>query len=342
MISIKRHLDDLGTQGVLVEELKDSYQAALEGMAHSLPSVSPELVAQCRQQILAALTEFEQQPTAEVLSKNRNKLKKDLRAFAEGADQILETKDQQFKEILRSFAEVAATLAKQSETNDGRLTGFTRNLDALVGLQDLSEIRKRLGKQVSELRQAVAEMREASQESVTQLRAELRQFQEKLAYSEEMARTDALTGLRNRGSGEQALRSAVAHHQAFSIVLLDLNGFKGINDRWGHPAGDVVLKKFAGRLEGAVRSMDMVCRWGGDEFLVLLPDCTLAQAGERSEEFRRACEGEYRVKVMDKPITLMLHTALGVAEWQFGDRIDKLLYRADEGLYRDKGKWFAA
>lgn len=338
MISLKRHLDELHGQGQLLAELEASYKSALEGIEQNAPAVSAQLVAHFRTQIRELRTQFERQPAVEVLSESRHRLREALRDFATQADKILGHRDKQFREILRSFADAATTLAKQSTINTGRLSGFTRNLDALIGLQDLSEIRRGIVKEVAELKQAIAEIHDSSQQSVTQLHAELRQFQEKLARSEEIARTDVLTGLGNRRAGEQALRSLVSAGKSFSILLVDLNGFKGINDRWGHPAGDAVLVQFARRLVSIVRSADLVCRWGGDEFLVILPGCRLAQTSLRSQEVCRACEGDYRLTVAGDPITLLLRTATGAAEWLIGEKIEKVIQRADEALYRDKGR----
>lgn len=266
MISLKRHLDDIDGQGPLLAEFEASYKSALEGIEQNVPAVSAELVNQFRMRVREMRTQFESHPVVAVLSANRQRLKDELRSFAAQTNKILEHKDKQFREILRSFAEAATTLAKQSNSNNRRLTGFTKNLDALIELQDLTEIRKGMVKEVAALKQAVAEIHDASQQSVTQLHSELRQFQEKLARSEEMARTDELTGLGNRRAGEQTLRAAVAAGKPFSIVLVDLNGFKGINDRWGHPTGDAVLRQFGRRLGSIVRSADLVCRWGGTSF----------------------------------------------------------------------------
>lgn len=338
MISLRRHIDELDGQIRLIAELEASYKSALEGIEQNLPAVSAQLVSHSRKQIRELRTRFERQPAAEVLNESRPRLREELHAFATAADKILDQRDSQFRDILRSLAEAATTLAKQSTVDYGRLTGFTQNLDALIKLQDLTEIRRGIAREVTELKKAVAEIHETSQQSVLRLRAELRQFQDKLARSEEMARTDALTGLLNRRAGEQALQMAISTCKSFSIVLVDLNGFKGINDRWGHPAGDAVLMQFANRLGSVVRAGDLVCRWGGDEFMVLLPGCSLPQASLRSQEICRGCEGEYRLAVAAGNITLRLRAAMGVAAWSSGEPLEMLIQRADDALYKDKGR----
>ncbi|MGB7229978.1 MAG: GGDEF domain-containing protein, partial [Candidatus Acidiferrales bacterium] len=93
----------------------------------------------------------------------------------------------------------------------------------------------------------------------------------------QLATRDSLTGLSNRRLGEERLAGEVArserHGHPLSVLLLDLNRFKGINDRYGHAAGDLVLKRFGERLNKVIRASDLAVRLGGDEFLVILPEC---------------------------------------------------------------------
>src|SRR5581483_154722 len=209
MISLKKHLDGFKSPDGLVVELKASYGLTLEAIAVNLPPISPQLADECGGRIRALRDQFEREPTPEVLHANRPKLSSELQTFASGVERIWHSKDEQFKEILGSLADAASMLAAQSETNDGRLTGFTRNLEVLVELPDLSEMKKRLAAEVAALKIAVDEMHRTSQASVVQLRAEVRQLGERLAEAEQIARTDRLTGLCNRRLAEQALASAV-------------------------------------------------------------------------------------------------------------------------------------
>ena len=150
----------------------------------------------------------------------------------------------------------------------------------------------------------------------------------------QQAHHDALTGLLNRRAGEQQLqrcqRAAQLECQGYALILADIDNFKSINDRFGHEEGDRVLQRCAALLSRSVRGGDALVRWGGEEFLIVLPGCKLAAAQELAERIRRtmACEQDAVVGT----ITL----SLGVGAWQPGECSSTLLRRTDQALYRAK------
>lgn len=148
------------------------------------------------------------------------------------------------------------------------------------------------------------------------------------------AYTDFLTGLRNRRYLELALERELFRVQRYgrplSLVVLDLDGFKAVNDTHGHEAGDRVLKALATCLEGHIRQSDRAVRLGGEEFAVLLPETDLAHALALSERLRQAVA---RLKV---PPAGPLTASFGVAQASPTDSPLSLLKRADEALYRAK------
>ena len=152
---------------------------------------------------------------------------------------------------------------------------------------------------------------------------------------EAMATQDGLTGLKNRRAFDERLRvefeRASQGRVPLSLMLLDVDKFKQFNDTFGHPAGDEVLKKVAGLLQGGVRSGGLVARYGGEEFVVLLPDTTIEDALVTAERLRASIEGAHWTQ---RAVT----TSIGVASWEQGmTATAQLVSAADGALYQSKG-----
>ncbi|MGD0426445.1 MAG: GGDEF domain-containing protein [Candidatus Acidiferrales bacterium] len=148
-----------------------------------------------------------------------------------------------------------------------------------------------------------------------------------------LAALDQLTGLYNRRSGEQRLAQEISraqrHGRPLTVLLMDLDGLKQINDRHGHAAGDTVLKGFADRLQRAIRGSDLAVRLGGDEFMALLPEC-------RSEEVRHVLGRLEGMEFEFDNEKLRLQYSRGWTDYAAGETPQELLKRADIALYENK------
>jgi diguanylate cyclase (GGDEF)-like protein len=165
------------------------------------------------------------------------------------------------------------------------------------------------------------------------LQRELAEQQIQAEVFRRLAMFDPLTGLYNRRFAEQRLAAEISRSERrrhpITVVLIDLNDFKQINDSHGHAVGDIVLKEFAQRLSKSIRGSDLAVRWGGDEFMLLLVDCNLNQLQHvlvRLEPFD--VEAHAR--------TLRVSFAIGWREYTPGDQLDVLLEAADHNLYLNK------
>jgi diguanylate cyclase (GGDEF)-like protein len=149
-----------------------------------------------------------------------------------------------------------------------------------------------------------------------------------------LAELDSLTGLLNQGVFHDVLAREVARSRRYgrrlALIVLDLDDFKRINDRIGHLAGDAVLAEVAARLRTVVRSTDVACRVGGDEFAVILPESTRGDADHLAARIERAVAGEPIAK------SGTLRISAGVAELSSDDTASDFFNRADEDLYRAK------
>ncbi|MEX2474089.1 GGDEF domain-containing protein [Marinobacter sp.] len=154
---------------------------------------------------------------------------------------------------------------------------------------------------------------------------------------EQAARTDELTALANRRDMQYRLNAEFSRYQRaghhFSIVLIDLDLFKTINDRFGHDAGDEVLKAFAELMQRVIRETDIAARWGGEEFLVLLPDTSLLQALVLAERLRaEVARTEFVFHDQRLPVSI----SAGVCSIAKSGSINDLLKQADTHLYSAK------
>ena len=150
-----------------------------------------------------------------------------------------------------------------------------------------------------------------------------------------LAETDALTGLYNQRYFHETLRREVMRAQRYernlALIVFDLDDFKNINDDIGHLAGDRVLSQAAERLRDAVRSVDIACRIGGDEFAVILPE----SGAEDADQLYRRVHNAMRGTALG-PDGQRLRISAGVAELEHGDTAASLFERADAALYRAK------
>lgn len=155
---------------------------------------------------------------------------------------------------------------------------------------------------------------------------------------EQLAMTDPLTGLHNRRHfferAEIEFERARRHEQSLSFLLMDIDGFKTINDKYGHDAGDVVMIYLADILPGEVRVFDLVARFGGDEFIIMLVDTHEEQAREAAERIRKAV-AKTPVTFDDRKISIQV--SLGIASFAGEDEdLKTILRRADVALYYAK------
>lgn len=176
-------------------------------------------------------------------------------------------------------------------------------------------------------------MRAAAAVRMSELQRFAREGNERLTM---LAATDHLTGLLSRRFLESHLRGLVSaatrHGRALSLVMLDLDNFKEINDTHGHPVGDVVLRTVVGRMRSRLRQEDVLGRWGGDELALVLVETELAGALTVADALR-ALIAETTVSVDGEPLKVTL--SAGVAEWR-GEEGPELIERADVALYAAK------
>ncbi|NHC55718.1 MULTISPECIES: GGDEF domain-containing protein [unclassified Pseudomonas] len=236
----------------------------------------------------------------------------------------LDTQIREQVDGLQSSVQDAADLDSLKQVLESHLEGLLGTMDEHQQQRDLRE-------------HEVAARLKGLAERVAHMEQEAQGYREHLEVQRQKALLDPLTGLPNRAAWSERLDYEVnAWHQrgnSLSLAMLDLDHFKRINDGYGHLAGDKVLKIIANVLSKRLRPTDFIARFGGEEFVLLMPDSALADAlavGEVLREAIAACPFHFK----GEPVTITV--SMGVAQFQPGERSDLALKRADEALYRAK------
>ncbi len=254
-----------------------------------------------------------------------------LNAASEGYSASLESTrsfNQQLRDQvsdLQSSVQEASDLESLKQALEQRLEGLLQSVSNHQRQRDSSEAE-------------VAERLQGLVRRVAEMEQEAQQFREHIEEQRQKSLLDPLTGLPNRAAWIERLELEVARRQRYGgqllLAVLDIDHFKRINDGYGHLAGDRVLKIIAGELSKRLRKTDFIARFGGEEFVLLIPATPLAGGVQLLETLRAAIEAcPFHFK--GEPVTITL--SAGIAEFRDGETPEAAFERADQALYRAKG-----
>jgi len=333
VISLKKLIES--SQEELLRGTLRAYRGALEAMGNSGVQACPPAGAQLQLGLWNLQRQLADQATPRLVQETEENVAAELRQWGEQSAGYYKGKTEEFKEIMMIMARTAEAVGDRDQRYSTQFTELTTRLHSLASMDDLTKIRDALVSSANELQAGVNQMAQDGEAAVTHMRGQLRQYQVKLEEAERLASVDSLTGLQNRRRIEAALELRVPQGRVFSVLIFDLNGFKQVNDTYGHMAGDEVLKQFATELRGAFRPLDDVGRWGGDEFIVVL-DCGLEEARRHVERVRKWVFGDYTVRGEGPPQKLPVAASVGVAAWREGETMAEMFARADADMYQEK------
>jgi diguanylate cyclase (GGDEF)-like protein len=246
-------------------------------------------------------------------------------------------KADELRELLIALAKTAESVQSRDQSYTSQFTSVADKLKNVCGYDDLAQIRSSLVKHVSDLKSGVDKMAQESREVVTRLKAEVHVYEARLKAVEDLASRDELTKLPNRRKMQQQINASIKQKNTFCVVIFDLNNFKLLNDRYGHNAGDDLLKQFSSELKSGMRGYDEVGRWGGDEFIAVML-CVEQEALSYIERLKSWTLGKYTLtEASGHPgAEIQLDAAIGIAQWQDGETLQQVVERADADMYKNK------
>jgi diguanylate cyclase (GGDEF)-like protein len=335
MFSLTKTINRLDLDERLYKQALGCYVAAISAIQEYPLDAEAEIVRRFKDELCAMQAEVADTREPEVLAESLQTLSSILKEYYRSAKATAAEKESDLRAVMAALGEAALLLGQQHSVHADKLRSFTDRLQNTEKLTDLSRMRAQIVSHVADLRSISDEVRKESDAAILAMQSQLSEFSRRLDDAEERACHDGLTGLLNRTEGERRLIRLLQTGRAACALLVDLNGFKKVNDTWGHPAGDQVLKHAARVLAEQTRPGDLVCRWGGDEFLVVIQgDQSVGTA--RAETFKVQLRRPQRIGAQGKMIDLVLSASIGVEQLRVGESVDDLISRVDAEMYKRK------
>jgi diguanylate cyclase (GGDEF)-like protein len=314
-----------------------AFRASLLAMAECGRRALPHLSEDLSRRLTEIENSLARPVEPEKISFAAKEAQSELSNWAGRANEQHSENEREMKEIIAALGRAAESVSARDEKYSLEIGGLSGKLKGIAGLNDLATIRRSIMESASALKTCMERMAEESRQSVKQLSDEVKEYRTRLEASEKLSAIDPLTELSNRRAFENQLQARIEAKKPFGLIMIDLDGFKVINDRHGHLAGDDLLRQFSSELRAHFTVADLVARWGGDEFAVLVAG-NLDQAEQRVERIRRWVLGEYRIGKSEPPIRTKLSASVSAVEWNGSETGLELLARADALVYKTKPK----
>lgn len=343
MISLKPYLEAkssaseeaAGAQSEKLPAAVAAYRGALLAMSTSGRDACLATAEQLERALAEVAGGLEAEVEAAQLRASGEAVSVALRKWGQNTAAHYREKTGEVKQMLLLMARAAETVGDRDQRSAGELNQVTAKLEQIATLDDLSQMRASIEASAAELKTSVQRMETEGKAAVEQLRSEVTNYRARLEEAEEAASRDGLTRLNNRAWLEEKLRRQLESGEPLSVALVDVNGFKQVNDEHGHVVGDELLRQFAGELRSACRATDLLARWGGDEFLLAI-HASIEEARTQVDRLRHWVCGSYKLRGRNGQLELKVDAAIGVAEKRAGDSLEDLLGRADAAMYEQK------
>lgn len=346
MISIRKYLDADGPRLPAADAQPDDlfaaclacYRAVLLAMGESAVQVSAGFGADLETSLRGLEQRLSYQPSPESLRQSEQLVEVHLQEWGTRTSEHFKAQAHVVKELFIALARTAESVGSRDRGFSNHYRELVSRLERIADLDDLTQIRSSIMKSAAELKGSVDQFTRNHQQLIEQLRAELAAYEAKLKLAEPPAFKDELTGMANRRILEDRIRLNIENGQEFCIVMLDVNQLKNVNEKHGRLAGDDLLKQFARELRINTRSSDLVGRWGGGEFIIVLAG-SLPSAKAYVGRMQDWVFGKYTVKEPgNKPLEIRVDASVGTAEWSAGKSVEQLIAEADSAMYVEKNR----
>lgn len=291
---------------------------------------------------LASLQEKFQAPAKpKSIAGQFDRQKEQILAHIQRQKTYLGERETEFREIIDLMTAAMSGLDNENREFYGSIRSQGERFEAITLLDDIKRIKNELIQEVDKMRAMVRKKESQDQSALEALSSQVNVLKKELDKARHSANTDGLTGVNNRKALDDHLRSLVERNFVsrlpFSLLMMDLDNFKQLNDTYGHTVGDRMLLAFAEKCGAVVRSDDFLARYGGEEFTLILPGASLRNATKKAKHLcKTIAAARYAADDSPKADVVSVTVSIGVSTYRKGDTVKSIVDRADQCLYKAK------
>jgi len=338
-------IEQLVEKSVRLQEKAAVYLRSIEALIHFLKSFALDGKELQSDDFKASADELcqrfasSEKPKRVELHFEREKGK--ILSFIEHQHLYIEDREKELRGIIDILTKAMANLDVENRDFYQRLHDQSEKMEQITRLDDIKRIKSALAHEVSQMHDMVDIKKDQDHRQVHQLASQVECLRQELEKTRAKSMTDGLTGVYNRQAFDETIADAIDRsrvmNSTFSLLMLDLDDFKKINDTYGHLVGDQVLMAFSQKCRSAVRGDDYIARYGGEEFAIILPGASLKNALKKARSICNAISASrYATCDSENNDYLSVTVSIGVTESKKTDTPEKIIERADKALYKAK------
>ena len=253
----------------------------------------------------------------------------------------LTDRENELKDIIEILTNAMVTLDTENQQYNQKILQQSEKIEQITFLDDIKKIKQALIEEIEQIRETVKQKQSRDSIKLDSLAKQVHTLNHQLEKVRAESLTDGLTGAYNRKAFDDRMAVRVAENAlpqaAFSLLMLDIDDFKHINDTYGHQTGDRVILAVINKCNQSIRGEDFLARYGGEEFAIILPGASLKNAVKKANHICKSIAGtNYRLDDVAGSQTLSVTISIGVSSLQPNDSVATVTQRADQALYAAK------
>lgn len=337
--------DQLMEKANALVEKNDIFLRSIEALLHFLKSFAIDVKELRTDRFKEGIDELNENFASDERPKrielNFEHEKNKILTFIEHQHSYIEDREKELRDIIELLTKAMANLDVENQEFYQRVHDKSESMEKITLLDDIKKIKTALAYEVSQMREIVDIKKDQDNRQVQLLADQVDILKQELEKTRAKSMSDGLTGVYNRQAFDDTLNGLIERsrvmNNGFSLMLLDLDDFKKVNDTHGHLIGDRVLVAFAQKCRSAVRGDDYVARYGGEEFAILLPGANLKNALNKGRQICDAvAAAKYATSAEQSENYLSVTVSIGVTAFLKKDTMESMIERADKALYKAK------